>query len=321
MGLNIDNKSAKWKADVQRSVDMYNEWFMAFAPEAFRTTRCQTSVSVASAITTTNFLKSISSNVIISNPEILPTLRMSTCPPIAVDRLIGLSGVSANLIKCIEKDKTLPERMPSATVKQELEKVCQILLRLLDKDIFPWLDSRVQPDEVAVERASTIIADRLCGSIANPIIRNAQEKRQLDKIKAWLNERGYSEIDSAQRVPFREMPPATYSFRLNVPVNSEGSTETFNIPVDAVIQYKKLKKSKLPLLIEAKSAGDFTNVNKRRKEEAMKMSQLRNTYGKQVQFILFLCGYFDASYLGYEAAEGIDWVWEHSIDDLAYFLK
>lgn len=27
----------------------------------------------------------------------------------------------------------------------------------------------------------------------------------------------------------------------------------------------------------------------------------------------------DSGYLGYEAAEGIDWVWEHRIDDLAPF--
>lgn len=71
----------------------------------------------------------------------------------------------------------------------------------------------------------------------------------------------------------------------------------------------------LPLMIEAKSAGDFTNVNKRRKEEAQKMTQLRNTYGNVV-FILFLCGYFDSGYLGYEAAEGIDWIWEHRISDM-----
>lgn len=75
----------------------------------------------------------------------------------------------------------------------------------------------------------------------------------------------------------------------------------------------------MPLLVEAKSAGDFTNTNKRRKEEAVKMSQLRGTYGASVRFILFLCGYFDSGYLGYEAAEGIDWVWEHRIDDLALF--
>jgi type II restriction enzyme len=56
-------------------------------------------------------------------------------------------------------------------------------------------------------------------------------------------------------------------------------------------------------------------VNKRRKEEAQKMTQLRNTYGDCVNYGLFLNGYFDSGYLGYEAAEGIDWVWEHRIDD------
>ena len=58
---------------------------------------------------------------------------------------------------------------------------------------------------------------------------------------------------------------------------------------------------------------------KRRKEEAQKTRQLRAEYGHEIQFILFLCGYFDTPYLGYEAAEGIDWVWEHRIDDLSGF--
>jgi len=88
------------------------------------------------------------------------------------------------------------------------------------------------------------------------------------------------------------------------------------IPIDAVIQPKAAKPPHLPILIEAKSAGDFTNVNKRRKEEAIKINYLEATYGKDVAFVLFLCGYFDAAYLGYEAAEGIDWVWEHRIQDL-----
>lgn len=82
---------------------------------------------------------------------------------------------------------------------------------------------------------------------------------------------------------------------------------------------KKSRTGNFPLLIEAKSAGDFTNTNKRRKEEAVKTSQLRRTYGPSIRFILFLCGYFDSGYLGYEAAEGIDWVWEHRIDDLKKF--
>jgi type II restriction enzyme len=86
--------------------------------------------------------------------------------------------------------------------------------------------------------------------------------------------------------------------------------------VDAVVQPKGVELPHVPLLIEAKSAGDFTNVNKRRKEEAIKITQLKATYGEQVAFVLFLCGYFDAAYLGYEAAEGIDWIWEHRIEDI-----
>ena len=49
------------------------------------------------------------------------------------------------------------------------------------------------------------------------------------------------------------------------------------------------------------------------------MNQLRRIYGRKLRYILFLCGYFDSSYLGYEAAEGVDWVWEHRINDLGKF--
>ncbi len=115
------------------------------------------------------------------------------------------------------------------------------------------------------------------------------------------------------------MTPGTFSFRTNVPVKLEGGDQSVNIPIDVVIMPKTVKKGGFPIFFEAKSAGDFTNTNKRRKEEAMKMTQLRSAYGRKVQFNLFLCGYFDSGYLGYEAAEGIDWVWEHRIGDLALF--
>ena len=113
----------------------------------------------------------------------------------------------------------------------------------------------------------------------------------------------------------------TYSFRTNIPVSVSGNNDSdkVNIPVDVAIMPFSASKGDLPFLMEAKSAGDFTNVNKRRKEEAQKMAQLKNSYGDDVKFGLFLCGYFDSGYLGYEAAEGIDWVWEHRIDDLALF--
>lgn len=115
------------------------------------------------------------------------------------------------------------------------------------------------------------------------------------------------------------MQPGTFSFRLNIPVLLQGGSKQVNIPIDIIIMPLQSNPGDLPLLIEAKSAGDYTNPNKRRKEEAIKVAQLRSNYGNNVRFILFLCGYFDSGYLGYEAAEGIDWLWEHRIDDLALF--
>ncbi len=110
------------------------------------------------------------------------------------------------------------------------------------------------------------------------------------------------------------MEAGTYTFRMNLAV---GTALKVNLPVDVVIAPRQPRTNRLPILIEAKSAGDFTNTNKRRKEEATKIHQLQATFGDGVSFVLLLCGYFGTDYLGYEAAEGIDWVWEHRIDDLA----
>jgi len=318
MPVNID-KLHLWKDDVAKSVDMYNDWFMNFAPQAFRQTRVRVTGEVESALAMTDFLRTLTPAVLRAHPGILPTLRMSTCPPIAVDRLIGLAGVSRNLVNCMEDAQKLPQRMPTDEADAQLEKIAAIIARMTDPDIFVWLENGQKPDKNLTHRAATIVADRLCGAVANPIIRNAQEQRQLAAIKTWLEARGYRQLpkDSSQR--FEQMPSGTYSFRMNVPIKCEGTPATVNIPVDAVIMPLDRPAGELPVFFEAKSAGDFTNTNKRRKEEATKMTQLRATYGKDVAFNLFLCGYFDSGYLGYEAAEGIDWVWEHRIDDLAKF--
>lgn len=317
MPVNL-HKPQNWKSDITRSVDMYNDWFMKFAPKAFRETRIETTKSVEQTLRETNNLRNIKPSILRQHPQAISTLRMATCPPIAVDRLIGLSGVSANLVKTMEDDHRLPPRMTATQADAELEKIGNIIEKMADPDIFVWLVRGDAPTDAETHRAATIVADRLCGAVANPIIRNAQEKRQLAAIRVWLEARGYRLLPQGDGAKFNSMPPGTFSFRMNVPV-SRGDDGSTNIPIDAVVMRKNTPAGGFPLLIEAKSAGDFTNTNKRRKEEAQKINQLRATYNDKAEFILFLCGYFDSGYLGYEAAEGIDWVWEHRIDDLASF--
>lgn len=246
-------------------------------------------------------------------------LRMATAPPIARDRLIGLANVSTSLINNMEKNNRIPPNMDAHELDMQLTRIGEIIYKLADGDIFTWLGSDTTPEESEIRRAATVVADRLTGAVANPLIRNAQEQRQLDKIHSWLIARGYKDRTGEKNLSHETLDPASFAFRLNVPINQAGRNKKVNIPVDVVVQAKTASSNDFPLLIEAKSAGDFTNTNKRRKEEATKIIQLRSTYGNDVRFILYLCGYFDSGYLGYEAAEGIDWVWEHRTDDLEKF--
>ena len=314
MAVNRD-KPDRWKADIAQSVDMYNDWFLRFAPDAYRTTRVETTKAVGATLQATQNLTDISVPLLRDNPGVLPTLRMSTCPPLAADRLIGLSGVPANLVKVMEKEHRMPPRMSHQDADDALGKIADTIYRTADPDIFVWLQRESAPSDLELYRAATIVADRLCGSVANPIIRNAQEQRQLASIARWLEGRGFTNLSVGEQRRHDEMEPGTFTFRMNVPAEQEGTGRPVNLPIDAVIMPKTARAGEMPLLVEAKSAGDFANVNKRRKEEAAKMGQLRLTYGDDVRFVLFLCGYFDSGYLGYEAAEGIDWVWEHRIDD------
>ena len=317
MSVNRDQPD-RWKSDIAQSVDFYNDWFISFAPEAFRTTRIKTTEQVTRALEQTKNLTNIQPAVLCESPEVLPILRMSTCPPIARDRLIGLADVPPNLVKTMEIKKKVPARMSSEQLKAELHKVTTLIEKLLDPDIFVWINRTESGSEEEVHRAATVVADRLCGAVADPIIRNAQEHRQLTAIQSWLENRGYRALRPGEVKNFMDMPAGTFSFRFNVPIE-QVSGNSVNMPVDAVIMPKENASNRHPVFFEAKSAGDYTNVNKRRKEEATKMAQLKRTYGDRIRFNLFLCGYFNSGYLGYEAAEGIDWVWEHRIDDFSEF--
>ena len=308
MPINSD-KPHLWKADVSASVDLYNEWFLAAAPAAFRDSRVRSTEKVRLAFEQTEDLASITLATLQQNPGVLSTLRMSTAPPIARDRLIGLAGVNRTVVTRMEAG-TVPLRISNDVRNRDIGKICDVIARLIDKDLFPWLGDNRKPTEEERHRAALIVADRDCGAAADPIIRNAQEQRQLALISAFMAQRGYQKV-SGRGAP-TDFAPGTFATHFNVPV----SNGTINIPIDVVIQPHVPNEANFPILIEAKSAGDFTNTNKRRKEEAQKIRQLREAYGQNGNLLLFLCGYFDTGYLGYEAAEGLDWIWEHRIDDM-----
>ena len=307
------NKTELWKADVQKSVLFYNNWFLNFAPETYIAARKEAIDKVEKAFEKTECFNSLSIDMLKNTPEAITILRLATTPPLARDRLIGLADVSFNLIEKMEVGK-FPPRMKQVDIDKSLERIIGIIKRLLDNDIMPWLESKSCPHEIDRMLATQVIGDRVCGSLSNPIIRNEQERRQLNSISNFLNSKGYCFVESKDLEGFQTMECGTYSYHLNVTANQRDG-KSVKMPIDVVIRRKDAKANELPVLIECKSAGDFTNTNKRRKEEATKIEQLKLKYGNKVEFVLFLCGYFDSGYLGYEAGEGIDWIWEHRIED------
>lgn len=323
MPVNLD-KPHLWKSDSLHSIDFYNDWFLRFAPSTFREQRELQADEVTNALVLTDYLRGLTIQLLKDNPGILPMLRMTTAPPLARDRLIGLAYTTKNLVLSLEGSAKhpprIPPKMPARVLDAHLERIIDVLSEVADRDLFPWLDiSDTNPTGEELSRSASVVADRLCGAAADPIIRNAQEQRQLHTISSFLQSHNYTEISPSDFDNLLAMPLGTYTFRCNISVGSDEAP--VNIPVDCVVSKHTRQPDKVPLLIEAKSAGDTTNTNKRRKEEAQKFSQLKQKLGSTVPFILFLCGYFEPGYLGYEASEGIDWIWEHRISDLLYYLE
>src|SRR6266498_4815346 len=148
MPINAD-KPHLWKADVERSIEFYNDWFLRFAPTTFRAQRVKTVAQVKEAFELTSFLRSLSPEVLEQHPKILPVMRMMTAPPLARDRLMGLSYASKTLIEAMEgkEDQAprLPPRMQRKQVREELQRICDILDELADRDLMPWLDGGKAP--------------------------------------------------------------------------------------------------------------------------------------------------------------------------------
>jgi hypothetical protein len=152
MPINAD-KPHLWKADTRDSVDQFNQWFLKFAPKAYRETRRKTIESVEQGLSLTRDLTTITPEVIKANPGILPTLRMSTCPPLARDRLIGLADSTKNFVGRLEEGK-LPVHISPELLNQHLGKISGILSGMLDVDIFPWLEEKRRPTKEERYRSS-----------------------------------------------------------------------------------------------------------------------------------------------------------------------
>jgi hypothetical protein len=115
LGVNSTN-TANWQNDTDASVAQYNTWFRTSAPAAFQGARAGAMALVSKTMLGTSDLLSISVASLKAEPTSLAILRMATAPPLARDRLAGLSGVSRGLVETLEEG-FLPTRMIASTLR------------------------------------------------------------------------------------------------------------------------------------------------------------------------------------------------------------
>jgi hypothetical protein len=129
----------------------------------------------------------------------------------------------------------------------------------------------------------------------------------------YLNARGYREHPYSSDQVRAKGEPGTYKLDAHVPLVMRTRS---TVAIDVVIQRMRRDAAQIPLLLDVKSSPSFATAYKHQMQGAEKLKWLRMNYGNSVPFVLMLGGYFDAGYLGVQAAEEVDWVWEHRLEDV-----
>lgn len=280
--------------DIETSAEVFNDWFRSETQSMHaKAWSLATELTNGASLASQGFTLS-PSEVLRDHPQFVSVYRQMACPALARERLAGLARVRKTSIERMEEGKNVSPKVKVA-VAAEIEK---------------WLpQSPVAREMCANDR---LVVCRIADAVYGSVYRNSQEERQLNVIVPSLHKQAYTFVGNV--VDPLKMKPGTYGIHVNLYV---GSADKSKIPMDLVVM-PHLPVNGLPILIELKSAGDTTNVNKRVKEEVRRMDQLQYTY-PAVRFVLFLGGFFNGTFLKHLQPNGIEWLWEHRVSDLAAF--
>ena len=310
--------------DIELSVSRYNEWYKSFAPKAYERAYQKAKQEVERLFDVTDNLTRLAAEIFIKDPSLLEILRHVASPPLAHDRLAGLVKLPPQIASALKKAKA-GQNVRASLTQKAVKNIVDLVLAFSDRNIIPWIKKHpptTKPTAQERSRALHIIADRVTLGYVLSQLRSEQEAMMLRRLKDWLGNRGYYYLDKKHLACSNKntvscLPPKTFTFQLQVKVRTS-SENTVRIPIDVAV---KPVSSPQVVLVEAKAAGDFTNPNKRRKEDEARYRHLLAELGKNnFAYIMYLFGYFNQKYLDHLKAAEIPWVWEHNLDALSFFI-
>jgi hypothetical protein len=301
------DQSRRWRPDLSSAQASFDAWFVTGGRKAYQEARRAAAAEFHWLLDATDQLRGVTGDLLREAPRALGTLRMTAAPPMARDRLAALARVDRPVINALEQGR-MPARISMSELDAQLGRICAVLEKAVDPDVFTWLGSTSPPTEAERSRSALVVADRRCDSVADQIVRQAIRDRQGDLLRHWLEERGYREAPDPG-VDLNTMPPG--SFRLgSVPVQEQGGRN--GTRVDAVIRGAPGRQQRL-LVLKAISAADLTTDRRGRLVHRAPLP----VPAEDAELLLLLGPAVDLGYLQDRADEGVDWIWEHRIEDLA----
>lgn len=304
--INAD-KVQRWRLDLTAAETQFHRWLQGPGQEAYRAARDSAVRDVLGLLARTHDLRDLTTDTLRSSPATITPLRMCTAPPLARDRLVSLARSERPIITTMERDR-LPARMSARELDAQLERICAVIQEFLDPDVFCWLGGGEDPTPAQREHAARLVADRQCDAAADRIMRHARQNHQRQLMRDWLNSRGYRERDQQPGQDLLDM--ATGSFFLGkVMVGADSRTQ--DVRLDGVIAPQRRGPT---LLIKTVSEADVAKSD--RPLKAAVCQRLRRIVPDSATLTLLLGGVVDPIYLRTLASQGLDWVWEHRIEDL-----
>jgi hypothetical protein len=229
---------------------------------------------------------------------------------LARDRLAGLAQVRKPFIAALEQGR-LPTSASATELHEQMSRICRVLATLWDEQLLPWLPLGRAPTGLEMQRASLVVTDRRCHSVADLILRQAHRRSQIEQLVRWLTQHGYRD-QLLQHGCVTELPPGTFTLEQQGFAGRQAGTD---FSFDAVVRPHSDRNRRLPVFLDLTFAGDTSAVKLAKEETRGRL--LKQSHGEEVIMLAILSGSFDKQYLDARAACQLDWVWAHRLDDLA----
>lgn len=283
---------------IEESADVFRQARFDEPAQRFRDFYNDAKVQIENLLTATSDLarfKAVASEVFCDS-ELAAALRYIAAPPLSVDDLETLAGVSMSTAK-IKADGS------RAVV------LAETILRSLDSERFPWVSADRGPTaaerDVAVVATASLMAQRRTETSRRTQVKNAQE----DRVKKFLVAVGFVEVPP-RNVTNLSLAPDPGQFCGEVFVGTRRS----DIPV-------RLWDGRL-MAIECKVSNSATNSYKRINNDAAVKAQVwKSELGSaNVVPAAVISGVYALANLVYAQERGLTLWWAHDLDPLREFI-